>query len=118
MAQCLQLVKQGNQQFLTVDSSSPVSSCEFVVLYGEEYLQLAGSGGIEGDFSGLYGQVAALQAANTALSLELSRIGSVINEPFDLHVALTGTMFAFTTVIFFYALSKSVGSILEFLKRG
>jgi len=65
----------------------------------------------------LQSQVTALSTGHTSISTEVGRIGAVMNEPFDLPTALAGTAFFFTSVIFFYGISKGGGAVLSAIRR-
>lgn len=65
----------------------------------------------------LQGQLAAVTTANIQNAASISQVNAVLNEPFDLATALAATAFFFSTVIFFYGVSKSIGAVLTAIKR-
>ncbi len=66
----------------------------------------------------LHDEVNALQIANTQMALELAKVGAAQNAPFELSTALGGTAFAFSTVLFFFGISKGIGQVLEIIRKG
>lgn len=82
---------------------------------------MSGGGGTTYDptlLNALHDQVNALQIANTQMAVELAKVGAAQNAPFELSTALAGTAFAFSTVLFFFGVSKAVGEVLKVIKQG
>jgi len=76
-----------------------------------------GSGYSDSTIAALQAEVAALQSANTMISAELGRIGAIQNEPFDWSTALGGMAFSFSTVLFFFGISRGIGEVLSVIRR-
>lgn len=54
-----------------------------------------------------------LSASITQTAGNVSSLTSQLNVPFDLNTALLGTAFFFSTILFFYGISRAAGAILE-----
>lgn len=54
-----------------------------------------------------------LSTSITQTAGSVSSLSSQLNVPFDLDVALAGTAFFFSTILFFYGISRAAGAILE-----
>ena len=72
---------------------------------------------LQSTVSSLQTQLAAVTASNIQNSSDLSRLGAILNEPFELSIALAATGFFFGTTLSFYAIARTAGVILTAIKR-
>lgn len=57
-----------------------------------------------------------LEPRVASVEASLLSLGAVVNDPFELSVAMSAFAFFFSTVVFFYAFARGCGAILDVIR--
>ena len=115
---CLGVGQVGNMPGFTGAAADPVLTQNFSYQPSSDLVSLqANVAALQASVSSLQSTVNSQAALIGGLQGNVNTLLNAEAQPFDVNVAMSGFAFFFSTTLFFYAISRGAGAVLEKIRR-